>query len=93
MRQIVAAAIGIALLLATEIGDAVAQHAGGIAVCLAACTKSDKPCQDRCVPARSLQDAAKACIANCRNQVTGPDFIVEMTRCISSCLGETSATQ
>ena len=93
MRQIFAATATIAFLLATGIGNAVAQHAGGIALCLAACAKSDKACQDRCVPARSLQDAVKACIADCRNQVTGPDFMLEMRRCIGGCLGETSETQ
>ncbi len=91
MRKVAFAAL--LTLLVSDIDHVSAQHAGGIAVCLAACAKSDKPCQDRCVPMRSIGDPAKSCIADCRNQIAGPDFIVEMRRCIGGCLGETSATQ
>ncbi len=93
MRKITVAAAVLLAIVVYEIGSVSAQHAGGIAVCLAACAKSDKPCQDRCVPTRSVGDAAKSCIAGCRNQITGSDFIVEMRRCIGGCLGENTATQ
>jgi hypothetical protein len=93
MRQMLCAMSAIALFSVTLTGNAVAQHAGGIAICLAGCAKSDKACQDRCVPSQSLQDAAKACIADCRQKVGGPDFMVEMRQCLAGCLGESSATQ
>ncbi len=93
MRKITFAAAALLVAFVYEIGCVSAQHAGGITVCLAACAKSDKPCQDRCVPTRSIGDAAKSCIAGCRNQIAGSDFIVEMRRCIGGCLGETSVTQ
>ncbi len=93
MRLIRCTISAVALLSAIAVQDAVAQHAGGIAICLAACAKSDKPCQDRCIPSRSLQDTAKACIAGCRDKVVGRDFMMEMRQCIAGCLGEGSATQ
>ena len=93
MRQVLWAMSAVALLSGILPQGAIAQHAGGIAICLAACAKSDKPCQDRCIPSRSLQDTAKACIADCRDKVVGRDFMVEMRQCIAGCLGESSATQ
>jgi hypothetical protein len=93
MRQIRCAIWAVALFSGMSTQGAIAQHAGGIAICLAACAKSDKPCQDRCIPGRSLQDTAKACIADCRDKVVGRDFMVEMRQCIAGCLGESSATQ
>ncbi len=66
--------------------DAFAQHPKGIVICLAACSKSDKGCQDQCLP-RGLSSGAKACVETCRQRAAEPDLVVEMTRCVSSCLG------
>ena len=54
MRQILYAMSAVALLPIILTGNVSAQHAGGIAVCLAGCAKSDKGCQDHCIPGQSL---------------------------------------
>jgi hypothetical protein len=71
------------LLLGAE--NAFAQHAKGIVLCEAACSKFDKACQGRCLP-RGLRAEVKACIETCRQRAAEPDLIPEMTRCVSACL-------
>jgi hypothetical protein len=93
MRQIVVAILAVGLWSVSSAGQAIAQHAGGITVCIAGCAKSDKPCQSRCIPTPSLNESAKACIADCRDKIVSGDFMVEMRQCIAGCLGESSATQ
>ncbi len=68
-------------------GPTSAQSPKGMALCLAGCAKSDKGCQDRCVPARDLGTEARACIASCRQRASEPDVVVEMTTCLSACFG------
>jgi hypothetical protein len=73
-------------LLIFSAQNSFAQHPKGIVLCIAGCSKSDKGCQDRCVPSR-LKSDAKACIETCRQRAAEPDLIVEMSRCVSACLG------
>lgn len=85
-RSVFAPAIFGAVALATFTAQsAFAQDPKGIVICLAACAKSDKGCQDQCLP-RGLSTGAKACVETCRQRATEPDLVVEMTRCVSSCL-------
>ena len=63
-----------------------AQHPKGIVHCMAFCSKSDHGCQDRCIP-HGLRSDERACIETCRQRATGPHLFVELTRCVSACLG------
>jgi hypothetical protein len=67
--------------------SASAQNPKGIVVCLASCAKSDKGCQDQCVPSQEVRAEARACIAACRQSASDPDLVVEMTGCVAACLG------
>ncbi len=73
-----------AVSASVSVQNALAQHPKGIVLCLAACSKSDKGCQDRCVP-RALRAEARACIETCRQSAAVPDLVAEMTRCVSAC--------
>ena len=76
---------GSVVLLILSVQNASAQHPKGIVLCVAACSKSDKGCQDRCVP-RGLRTEAKVCIETCRRRAAEPDLIAEMTHCVSACV-------
>ena len=77
--------LGSIVLLILSVQNASAQHPKGIVLCVAACSKSDKACQDRCVP-RGQRTEAKACIETCRRRAAETDLIAEMTRCVSACV-------
>jgi hypothetical protein len=74
------------LLVVAGVQNAAAQEAKGVVLCLAACSKSDKACQDRCVPA-SVGSKGTACIEKCRRRASEPDLVAKMTRCVNVCLG------
>lgn len=82
-------------VLFTQLGagaqNAFAQEAKGVVLCLAACSKSDKGCQDRCVPS-GVGSKGTACIEKCRRRASEPDLVVKMTKCVNVCLGM-AATQ
>src|SRR5271166_2205861 len=86
-------AIVFMLFLATNIDAAFAQKPGGIALCLAACAKSDKGCQDQCVPSSTARIRSRACVEECRQQAADPDLLVKMSACIGVCLSGDAATQ
>ena len=71
----------------SQVCSASAQKAKGVVLCLAACSKSDKGCQDRCVPA-GVGSKGSACIEKCRRRASEPDLVAKMTRCVNVCLGE-----
>jgi hypothetical protein len=52
---------------------------------MAGCSKSDKGCQDRCIP-HNLRSGARACIETCRQRAAEPHLVVEMSNCVSACL-------
>jgi len=72
---------------------AIGQHAGGIAQCLFGCARSDKPCQDSCIPATAMSTKAHACITNCRSEARDEDLMVRLKACIGGCVNENAATQ
>ncbi len=81
-------AVLVAFLLAgAGVQRSYAQDPKGIVLCIAGCSKSDKGCQDQCIPSRGLRSGAKACIETCRRDASEPDLVVGLTRCISLCLG------
>ena len=63
-----------------------AQDAGGTAQCLVGCAKSDKPCQDSCVPSAIVDVRAHACLAHCRRSAKDPDLVLNLKACIGRCL-------
>ncbi|MGB7918069.1 MAG: hypothetical protein WCF79_22705, partial [Rhodomicrobium sp.] len=65
------------LLVVAGVQNAAAQEAKGVVLCLAACSKSDKACQDRCVPA-SVGSKGTACIEKCRRRASEPDLVAKM---------------
>ncbi len=67
-----------------------AQDAGGIAQCLVGCAKSDKPCQDSCLPAATA--SAHACLALCRRKAKNPDLVIHLKLCIGQCLHRAGLT-
>lgn len=69
-----------------------AQHAGGIAQCLVGCAKSDKPCQDRCVPSSKISARTHACLTDCRRSAKDPDLLANLKACIGSCLSSKELT-
>jgi hypothetical protein len=83
----IAAVLVINLLVAAGVQSASAQEAKGVVLCLAACSKSDKGCHDRCVPA-GVGSKGSACIEKCRRRASEPDLVAKMTRCVNVCLGE-----
>ncbi len=82
----IAAVLVVQLLLIAGVQNASAEEAKGVVLCLAACSKSDKACQDRCVPA-NLGTNGPACIEKCRRRASEPDLVSKMTRCVNRCLG------
>ena len=88
MRHVLAtlAFIGVSLSLTFSAQNSFAQHPKGIVLCIAGCSKSDKGCQDRCVP-HGLGKGTKACIETCRQRASEPDLIVKMTGCVGTCVG------
>ncbi len=66
--------------------NAFAQEAKGVVLCLAACSKSDKGCQDRCVPV-GVGSKGSACIEKCRRRASEPDLVAKLTQCVNLCLG------
>jgi hypothetical protein len=88
---IVITAIGISSLIITTGETAFAQDAGGIVLCIAACSKADKGCQDRCLPARGMRGETKSCIEGCRQRASEPDLVVGLTKCVNRCLGEAAS--
>jgi hypothetical protein len=88
--RVIAAVLVIHSLLAAGVQSASAQEARGVVLCLATCSKSDKACQDRCVPA-SVGSKGTACIEKCRRRASEPDLVIKITRCVNVCLGEAAA--
>jgi hypothetical protein len=86
----IAAVLLIHSLLVAGVQSASAQEAKGVVLCLAACSKSDKACQDRCIPA-GVGNKGTACIEKCRRRASEPDLVAGMTRCVNVCLGEAAA--
>lgn len=86
------ALIGCFAAIALPLGSTAvsAQDAGGIAQCLVGCAKSDKPCQDSCVPIVGAN--AHACLENCRRHAKEPDLVVNLKACIGQCLRATGLT-
>ncbi len=82
----IAAVLVSQLLVVADVQSASAQEAKGVVLCLAACSKSDKGCQDRCVPA-GVGSTGTACIEKCRRRASEPDLVSKMTRCVNLCLG------
>ncbi len=94
MRNVLAATVIVlaATLPGAGLQSALAESPKGMVLCLAACAKSDKGCQDRCAPSATVSTEAKACVSTCRQRASDPDLVVELTRCVSTCLGD-QATQ
>ncbi len=70
-----------------------AQDAGEISQCLTACAKSDKPCQDCCVPASAIIVTGRACLETCRFTARAPDQMVNLKACIGACLDQNAVSQ
>jgi hypothetical protein len=68
-----------------------AQDAGGLTQCLVGCAKSDKPCQDRCIPSPAIGARAHACLASCRRDAKDPDLVPRLRACVARCLQGTEA--
>jgi hypothetical protein len=85
-KAILTGAIFTASLFSLAIWPARAQHAGGITQCLAGCAKSDKPCEDHCVPAGRITAKAHSCIVACRHSAREPDLVFHLHACINDCL-------
>jgi hypothetical protein len=81
------------LAVAFSMGPIWAQDAGGISQCLAGCAKSDKPCQDHCVPASAMNVPARACVETCRFTAAEPDLLVRLKACIGTCLDQNAVSQ
>ena len=93
MTKVGLAAAMFAIVISGGVHSSLAQNAKGISLCLAACSKSDKPCQDQCAASRRIHESAKACILGCRNEAGSTDLLVNMTKCIGGCLNEVTETQ
>ncbi|QXX74028.1 hypothetical protein [Methylovirgula sp. HY1] len=81
-------------ILSLQIGSTgvLAQDAGGMAQCLVGCAKSDKACQDRCIPSSRLTARTHACVSRCRRNAKDPDLLVNLKACIGKCLHKKEMT-
>jgi hypothetical protein len=90
-KIVVVASVAIALTLPGA-STAAAPHAKGMALCYLYCSKSERACQDRCVP-RGLSHETKICITRCHEQPPSKNPIEHLSACFAGCLNDSRLGQ